>query len=137
MSRWLQLLVFSFLAACSARQAPLLAEGVVLTRPIPGIGMGAGYLTLRNTSSQEIRIDKVSSPDLESVAMHESVLEDGISRMYELQEVNILPGQSVSFEAGGKHLMIQYPVDARDTVTLQFYSGTAMLLSINVKPEEK
>ena len=136
MSRFLKLLVFACLAACSARQAPLLAEDVVLTQPIPGLSMGAGYLTLRNTTSQRIRIDRVSSPDLESVAMHESVLEDGISRMYELPEVVILPGRSVSFEAGSKHLMIQYPVDARDTITLQFYSGKAMLLSIDVKPGE-
>ncbi len=136
MSRFLQLLVFACLAACSARQAPLLAENVVLTRPMPGVGMGAGYLTLRNTSSQRIRIDNVSSPDLESVAMHESVLEDGIARMYELPEIVILPGRSVSFEAGGKHLMIRYPVDTHDTITLQFYSGKAMLLSIDVNPGE-
>jgi copper(I)-binding protein len=136
MHRLALLLVFACLTACSVEQAPLLAEDVVVTRPLPGVRMGAGYLTLRNTTSQKIVISRVSSPDFESVKMHESVLEDGISRMYELQEVVILSGRSVTFEPGGKHLMMRHPVDTPARVTLQFYAGKAMILSLDVVPEE-
>ena len=136
MQRLLMLLVVACLAACSVEQAPLVVDNVRVTRPVPGVRMGAGYLTLHNTTSQKIAISKVTSPHFESVAMHESVLEDGISRMYELQEVVILPSQSVTFEPGGKHLMIRHPVETPAQVTLQFYAGKAIILSLDVVPEE-
>ena len=136
MQRLLLLLVLACQTACSVEQAPLLADNVRVTRPLPGVRMGAGYLTLRNKTDQKIAISKVTSPDFKSVAMHESVLEDGISRMYELQEVIILPGRSVTFEPGGKHLMIRHTVETPAQVTLQFYAGDAMMLSLDVVPEE-
>jgi len=134
--RVLPLLLCAWLVACSVEQPPLLAEAVVLTPPLPGVRMGAGYMTLRNTSDQSIRINRVASPDLVSVAMHESVVEDGIARMHELQELVIPPHQSVVFEPGSKHLMIHYPAATADFVTLQFFADTAMLLSMQVHIED-
>lgn len=136
MLRVLPMLVWFCLAACSAEQPPLVAENVVITRPIPGARMGAGYFTLRNTSRELIRIDKVSSPEFASIAMHESVLEDGMARMHELQEIVILPRQSIEFAAGGKHLMMQHAATTPEQVTLQFFSGAAMLLSVQVKVKD-
>lgn len=98
--------------------------------------MGAAYMRLRNNGDQPVRIDRVASPDFDSVAMHESLLQDGVSRMNALPEIVILPGRSVQFEAGGKHLMIRHGTDAVDTATLQFFDGDALLLSIHVVVEK-
>jgi copper(I)-binding protein len=136
MSRLLLLLACCGIAACSAEQPPLLVDDLVLTRPITGAGMGAGYFTLRNTTGQSIRVDRVASTDLAAVAMHESVLEDGIARMHKLPEVVLPPHSSVVFEAGGKHLMLSYTATTPDVVTLQFFSGPAMLLSVQARPLE-
>ncbi|MDH3547119.1 MAG: copper chaperone PCu(A)C [Gammaproteobacteria bacterium] len=119
------------IAACSADSPPLIASNVVITQPMPGAHMSAGYLALANSSGQAITITAVSSPDFESVEMHESVLEDGVARMHPLEEITIPPHQGVVFERGAKHLMLMRPVDAIDTVTLQFYAGDALVLSIN------
>ena len=116
--------------------APLIAENVVIARPIPGVHVGAGYLSLTNTTSQEIRITKVTSPNFESVEIHESVLEDGISRMVRLDEIEILPGRTVQFEPGGKHLMIGYSADTPNVVTLQFHADDGLLLSVDTAVEE-
>jgi hypothetical protein len=129
------LLGFFWLSACSIENAPLVATDIVVTRPLPGVRMGAGYLSLSNATSQRILITKVMSPNFESVEMHESVLEDGISRMYKLGEVAILPGQTVHFEPGGMHLMLRNPLNILDVVTLQFFAGDALLLSIDTTPE--
>ena len=129
------LLCCCWLSACSVENAPLVATDIVVTRPLPGVRMGAGYLSLTNATNQRILITKVMSPNFESVEMHESVLEDGISRMYRLYEIAILPGRTVHFEPGGKHLMIRYGVDDPDVVTLQFYAGDALLLSVDTTPE--
>ncbi|MDA0705279.1 MAG: copper chaperone PCu(A)C [Proteobacteria bacterium] len=134
--RFRPLLFCICLVGCTVDQPPLLVEDVVLTRPIPGVAMGAGYFTLRNTSNQSIRIDRISSPDLAAVAMHESVLEDGIARMYELQEIMLLPRSAVVFETGGKHLMMRYLETTPDIVTLQFFAGPAMLLSVQANTRE-
>ena len=121
---------FLLVLACSTEQPPLFAGNLKIARPVPGLSMGAGYLTLENNSEQRISITRVHSPELVSVEMHESVLEDGVSRMYKLQEVVILPGQSVSFEPGAKHLMLRYPATLPAQMTLQFYAGETLMLSL-------
>jgi len=130
-------LAFLLVLACSAEQPPLLAEQLQIARPLPGMSIGAGYLTLRNNSDQQISITRVRSPELESVEMHESVLEDGISRMYKLQKVVILPGQSTRFEPGARHLMLRYRATIPSQVTLQFYAGETLLLSISATLEDQ
>lgn len=125
-----------FLAGCATEQAPLIAADVVITRPMPGTRMSAGYMTLRNTSDEEIRINRIASPDLASVEMHESVLEDGIARMFALSEVLIPAGRSLKFEAGGKHLMLRHLPQMPATIRLQLYADDALLLSVNVRPAE-
>jgi copper(I)-binding protein len=121
---------FLIVLACSSEQPPLLAQDLKIARPVPGMSMGAGYLTLENNSEKPISITRVHSPELVSVEMHESVLEDGVSRMYKLQEVVILPGQSVRFEPGGKHLMLRYRATIPARVTLQFYAEETLMLSL-------
>ena len=60
------------------------------------------------------------------------VLADGVSRMRRLEEVNIAPQQSVQFERGAKHLMLRYPAESPAQLTLQFYTGDTLLLSLDV-----
>jgi periplasmic copper chaperone A len=132
MLRQIAIIACLCLVSCSVEQPPLLAENIVLTRPVPGSSMGAGYMTLRNTSSQAIRISRIASTDFVSIAMHESIVEDGVARMRELSELELPPRQSLVLEPGGKHLMMRHSAATPDTVTLQFYADNAMLLSLQV-----
>jgi len=131
--RYSSLLVTALLlfSACSAEQAPLVASDVVVARPVSGMQMSAGYLTLSNNTANTITIDRVASPEFESVAMHESVLDNGISRMYPLDTVSIPAGKSVQFKPGGKHLMLMRPTGDVDSATLEFYAGDALLLTVD------
>ena len=128
--------VMAIVIACSGEQPPLLAKQLQIARPLPGTSMGAGYLTLRNNSDQQISITRVHSPELESVEMHESVLEDGISHMHKLQEVVSLPGQKRSFEPGAKHLRLHYAAAIPTQVTLHFYAEETLVLSIGATLED-
>jgi len=118
--------------ACSQESAPLVATDVVVSKPKPGMSMTAGYLTLSNNASHPIVITQVASPQFESVELHESVIEDGVARMYPLGDVTILAKSSVVFQPGGKHLMLMRPVGEFDTVSLDFYAGEAVVLTVNV-----
>jgi copper(I)-binding protein len=124
------------LAACASDQPALTAANIDLSPPISGVNMGAAYMTLTNNSDQDITITRVSSPELHAVAMHESVLEDGVSRMVKLQQLDIAAQQSVTFERGAKHLMLRYPDDKPDRVTLQFYAEDTLLLSLGATVKE-
>ncbi len=129
----LTILLALALTACSSEPTPPLAvSDVELTKPMPGMSMSAGYLVLRNASSEATTITHVSSPQYGSVEMHETRIEDGVSRMRKLPEVVVEPGSNVVFERGGKHLMLMRPADDLSNVTLNFYSGDALLLSVAV-----
>ena len=119
------------IAACSVDSAPLLASDVIVMKPLPGTHVGAAYLTLTNTTDEAITITKVASPDFEAVTLHETILEDGVSRMVARQELAIPPRQTVALERGGRHLMLMRPVGAIDSVTLQFFADDALLLSVD------
>jgi copper(I)-binding protein len=118
-------------AACAQEGPPLSAETIVVTRPLPGSGMSAGYLTLNNRSAEDIVVTRVASPEFASVAMHETVLEDGVSRMRPLASLVVPARGAVRLEPGGKHLMLHGTDATTSTVTLHFYAGDTPLLTVS------
>ena len=121
------------LSACSSDTAPLSVSDVAIARPKPGMQMTAGYFTLTNHTSKAIAITEVRSPQFGSVQMHESVIEDGIARMVDLDDFILNPKSTVKFRPGGKHLMLMQAGENLDDVTLNFHTGESIALSINVK----
>ena len=118
------------LAACAESRAPLTVSNVTVTQPVPGMAMSAGYLELTNNSSRSISITHVTSPQFASVEMHETVIENLVARMIALGTLTLQAGETVSFEPGGKHLMLMRPADEISSVTLQFFDGESVLLSV-------
>ncbi len=130
--RSVALIVCLFVAACGgAEQAPLIASDIVVTEPLPGRHMSAGYVSFTNNTSDAINITHVVSPEFEAVEMHESLVEDGVAKMRRIEELVIPANSSVSLQRGGKHLMLMRPTGALDTVSLGFYSGDTLLLNVN------
>ena len=115
---------------CSDRGAPLVASDVLVKRPLPGMEMSAGYMTLTNNGDLSVTITRVTSPQFESVEMHETIVEDGISRMTRLNELVIHPYGTTALEPGGKHLMLMNPRDELDSVSLRLHSGDSVVLAI-------
>ena len=132
MIRGLVVLSLVVLAACSNDGPPLVASDVVVRQPMPGMQMTAGYLVLQNNSDEDIAIDRVASPQFGKVEMQETVIEDRIAKMSALAEIVVLAGSAVEFQPGGKHLMLMRPGDNLDPVTLEFYSGGAIVLTVSV-----
>lgn len=126
--------LFAAVAACdSGGRTPVVATNVVITAPAPGMPVAAGYLEISNHSGTAIRITRVSSPDYESVEMHETVVEEDVARMRAIPLLEIEDGGTVVFERGGKHLMLMRPIGTPDTVTLNFYSDEILLLSVSAE----
>ena len=126
------ILLVLFVAACGQTAGPpIVVRNVVIKAPAADNPMAAGYLEIENRSGAAIRITSVSSPDYRSVAMHETTVEDGIARMRELPALDIADKETVTFERGGKHLMLMRPVGEVETVTLNFFNEDVLLVSVS------
>ena len=120
------------LSACGgAPQPDLIASDVVVTRPMPGMAMSAAYLILHNNSERTISITRVTSTEYSLVQIHQTTVEDDIARMRPLPQLDIPAGGDVRLERGGKHLMLMRPMGPTDAVSLQFYDGETLLLTVN------
>ena len=129
--RFAMLLVALLVAACGQTQPPLVASEVEVTRPMPGMKMSAGYFVLTNNTDEAIRITGVTSPQFAAVEIHETKIEDGISRMRQIDALVVPPHGSVTLERGGKHLMLMRPGELGDRVSLQLMSGDSPVLAID------
>ena len=126
------LIVGLCLSACGGdTKPPLVATHIVVSKPIPGMRMSAGYLSLTNNTKDAISITRVTSDDFEAVEIHESLLEDGVAKMQRIQKLMVPANSSVSLEPGGKHLMLMRPSNGIDTVSLSFYSDDTLILSVD------
>jgi copper(I)-binding protein len=125
-------LILLLLAACAERAGPpVVVNNVVVTAVTRDMPMAAAYLDISNRSGEAIRITRVSSPNYESVEMHETAIEDGIARMRKLDVVEIPDDETVSFVRGGRHLMLMRPLDDAANITLNFYQQDLLIVSIS------
>ncbi len=75
----------------------------------PGVGMLAGYLTITNAGDTSVNLLAAQSDRFRSVTVHQTVIENGVSRMRELHLLEIAPGKEITFAPGGMHLMLMQP----------------------------
>lgn len=126
------LLLALLLAACAdGQEAPVVATDVTITQPMPGKSMRAAYLALTNNTTEAIRITRVTSDAFASVQLHETSLKDGVARMRSLPQLEIRAGETVRLERGGKHLMLMRPSGSAEMLTLQFFDGDSLLLTVS------
>ncbi len=119
------------LAACNAEpHPPLVASDIEVTAPGPGVSVRAGYMVLTNYRDVDILINSVSSPQFGKVELHETTIEDGVARMRPVPELLIRAGEFVRLKRGGLHLMMMWPQDDIETITLNLHSGDLLLLSL-------
>ena len=130
--RSVALIVCLFLAACGGEaEAPLVASDIVITEPMPGSHMSAGYMSFTNNTSDAINITHVVSAEFDAVEMHESLVEGGVAKMRPIETLVIPAHSSVSLQPGGKHLMLIRPTGALHTVSLSFYNVHTLLLNVS------
>jgi periplasmic copper chaperone A len=61
---------------------------------------------MKNSGSSSDRLVSLSVPFAARVEMHESLEEDGVAKMRQIESgVEVKPGETVEFAPGGKHLM--------------------------------
>lgn len=83
-----------------------------LIRVTPVVSIAAGFFILENPCAAPIVVVGVSSTAFGQVTMHETRVENGISRMHPLPRFTVSPGGRIVFAPGGRHLMLMSPRQA-------------------------
>ncbi|MEP7045001.1 MAG: copper chaperone PCu(A)C [Dokdonella sp.] len=89
----------------------------------PGATVLAGYATLKNSGDAPITVLTVQSDAFRMASLHETVIEDGVSKMREMHRIELAPDASITLQPAGKHLMLMQPrqeVHAGDKVEMLF-----------------
>lgn len=74
----------------------------------------AGYFEMRNRSRNSVQLTAARSPAFGEIMIHRTVVQDGSSKMeHQHGGVMLAPGDVVSFEPGGLHLML---MDAKQSL---------------------
>lgn len=85
--------------------------------------MLAGYARIDNTCAAPVQIVSASSPAFADVSIHETRIENGISRMRPLAALPLAAHGSVAFAPGSLHLMLMEPtkpLKVGDQVSIDF-----------------
>lgn len=72
----------------------------------PGLMTLGGYASLENDGKELLQIVKLWSPAFAEVQMHQSVVENGMASMPQIDKLKIPAHQRVAFAPSGKHFML-------------------------------
>lgn len=75
-------------------------------RPIMAGRPGAAYMAIVNDRDEPLRLVGARAPDFASAELHESVEENGVSKMLPVPVLEIAPGDTALLEPGGMHMML-------------------------------
>lgn len=142
MRRCFFILVSILLAACSppgVNSSLEFEEAWVRATP-PGAMMTAGFGRLINHTDASLEITAYTSPDYGDVSLHQTVIENGVSRMREVPGLSIPPGGEIELAPGGYHLMLMMPIQPsgpHDRVVLQIEEAGGQRFSFELPVERR
>jgi len=131
------ILALTLVAAASEASGVSVRDAWVRETP-PGMTMMAGYMELRNNTSQPQVLVAASSSDFETVMIHRTIVKNGMASMVHASQIELTPNASFIFTPGGYHLMLMSPkrtlrAGNRVDINLEFRSGLRLLVSFEVR----
>ena len=131
------ILALTLVAAASEAAGVSVRDAWVRKTP-PGMTMMAGYMELRNNTSQPQVLVAASGSDFETVMIHRTIVKDGVARMVHASRIELTPNASLIFAPGGYHLMLMNPkrtlrAGDRVDINLEFRSGLRLPVSFEVR----
>ncbi|WP_428634310.1 copper chaperone PCu(A)C [Sedimenticola sp.] len=127
---------FSGVLFAGAAEQVTVADAYVRAVP-PGQPNSASFMTLTNTSSNDIVLKGAESPAAKAVELHTHTMSDGMMRMRQVEKIDLPAGQNVKLQPGGLHVMMiglqqsLVPGEQID-LSLVFEDGSKMALKVPV-----
>jgi copper(I)-binding protein len=98
-----------FIGLGTAAACDLKVESAWIREAPPNAATLAGYAKLVNTGNAPLRIQSIQSAAFAKVEAHETLNENGMSKMRAIPILEIPAKGSVEFSPSGKHLMLMNP----------------------------
>lgn len=104
----------------------------------PVVPVRAGYLKINNPSRQDHEIVAIQSDAFERVEIHESMMQDDMMTMVELQSLVLPAGGDLELKPGGKHLMLINPIQGLQVgdhfnIVITFADETSQRVQLEVR----
>ena len=128
-------------AALAAGSSKLEVTAAWLRATPPGASVGAGYFTLHNAGSKDLKLMSVQTKLAGSAEIHQSFMRNGEEEMREVDGgLPVKAGQTVKLEPGSYHLMLMgldHPLAAgtSEKLTLMLDDGTNIEVNAPVRDE--
>lgn len=124
--------------ALTSSAAELTVKDGWVRASIPGAPNGAAYFTLHNDSDRRISLIGLSTPVSETAELHTHRHEEGMMKMAHVPKLRLEPGETVTMQAGGYHVMLlglKEPLKAatRIRVVLYFADDTTQTVELDVR----
>lgn len=125
-------------AGCEQTTADPIVVSDAWVRAIPPGGeMTAAYARIRNNADGAIRLVGASSPNFGRVELHETTMDDGVSKMRPVDGFKIDASATLSLEAGGRHFMLRFARDLDSVgqsipMSLAFRDAAGELVSLDM-----
>lgn len=107
---WLCLLASAEVVAAS-ECLPTIEQAWIRAAP-PGAKLLAGYATVKNPCARPVVVIGAESMDFGEAMIHQTVVQDGVSRMRPAHRLPIPAKGELKFVPGGLHLMLMQPLKA-------------------------
>lgn len=120
--------------ACSSGDG-ITVEDAYGYAPLVAGGSAVAYLHVENHGDAERRLVSVTSPDFARVEIHETVSNNGMSRMRAVADPAVPANGSLQLVPGGRHLMLMKahaPVTPGQTATLTMTFDNGETVQIDV-----
>ena len=88
---------------------------------------GAAYFTLRRHGENGIALDRIASPGVQRIELHDSMMHDGMAEMMAVEAVTVTDSDTIEFKPGGKHAML-FGIDPK------IKAGDRLRLDFSVRP---
>ena len=124
-------ILFTFLTAGTAAAESLTIENAMVPLAPPGVMTHAAYMTIVNAGETPRNLIGVQAEGYAMAHLHQSMETDGVVTMAALHQLEIAPGQSVTLDHGGLHIMLMRPVaplaeGAEVALELEFANGAVL-----------
>jgi copper(I)-binding protein len=105
---WMALGFFSaeILAAPKNLEGSVTVSSVHWRAPIPGQTVGVLYLTLKNQTASQYRLNDVDIEWARKAEFHQHFHEEGLMKMRKVSPLSLDPYKELTFVSGGLHIMI-------------------------------
>lgn len=105
-------------------------------RLLPSHLPSAGYFVIHNNNDEAIEVLAAASPSYDDVMLHETIEENGMTKMQMADSLSVAAKSSLSFKPGGLHAMFEQPtgeLKVGDTMPMELLFSGEQKLSVNCK----